>query len=147
MNLLFCLLFLVSLLFFLFSDPEGFLPALLAGSSKAIELCLTLLSSYAIWMGFFALLEAGGADKLLSRLFRPALKKLFRTDDQETLSCLTENVSANLLGLGGAATPSGVRAAKLLSAQPQADKNCSMLLLVNASSLQLIPTTVISLRL
>lgn len=145
MNVIFTLVFLIAAAIFLLSDPEEFLPALLAGGEKAATLSLTLLASYCVWLGFFKVLDRSGlADKLAHRLARP-LGKLFRSSDREALGYASQNIAANFLGLPGAPTPLGVKATqKFLAA-----KNgyaADMLFVLNATSLQLLPTTVIALR-
>ena len=145
MNAIFSAVFLIAAAIFLISDPNGFLPALLDGGQKAATLSLTLLASYCVWLGFFKVLERSGlAGKLANRLARP-LGKLFRSSDKEALGYASQNIAANFLGLPGAPTPLGVKATqKFLAA-----KNgyaADMLFVLNATSLQLLPTTVIALR-
>lgn len=144
-NVIFTLVFLIAAAIFLISDPEGFLPALLAGGEKAAALSLSLLASYCVWLGFFKVLEQSGlADKLARRLIRP-LGKLFRSQDREALSAASQNMAANFLGLPGAPTPLGVKATqKFLAAKNE--YGADMLFVLNATSLQLLPTTVIALR-
>lgn len=144
-NVIFTLVFLIAAAIFLLSDPEEFLPALLAGGEKAAALSLSLLASYCVWLGFFKVLEQSGlADKLARRLIRP-LGKLFRSQDREALSAASQNMAANFLGLPGAPTPLGVKATqKFLAAQN--GYGADMLFVLNATSLQLLPATVIALR-
>ena len=87
----------------------------------------------------------------LARAFRPILRRLMpqASRDEKTLAALSANVSANLLGLGNAATPAGLRAMERMAAGARDGRPTAgmcMFLLVNASSLQLVPTTVLSLR-
>lgn len=145
MNAIFSAVFLIAAAVFLFLDPEAFLPALLHGSEKAATLSLALLASYCVWLGFFRVLqESGLSDALARKLSRP-LGKLFRSDDRTALALAGQNMAANFLGLPGAPTPLGVKATqKFLAA-----KNgyaADMLFVLNATSLQLLPTTVIALR-
>ena len=93
------------------------------------------------------LLERAGAADVLSRLLRPALEKLFPRGarDRETMAALSENVGANLLGLGNAATPAGIRAAKGLK-RLGARAELNTLVVLNTASVQLLPTTAASLR-
>ena len=146
MNFIFALIFVIAAALFLVFDPNGFLPALLNGGQKAATLSLSLLAAYCVWLGFFKVLEKSGLSGKLSRLFYPAARRLFRSDDREALSYACSNLSANLLGLPGAPTPLGVKATEKFCAA----KNkyaADMLFVLNATSLQLLPTTVIALRL
>ena len=97
---------------------------------------------------FLKLLEAGGASALLGRLLRPLLVRLYpeAREDGEALSALAENMSANLLGLGNAATPAGIRAAKTLKRGESATDSLCRLVVLNSASIQLIPATVCALR-
>ena len=146
MNAIFALFFLIAAALFLVFDPDGFLPALLAGGQKAVTLSLSLLSAYCVWLGFFKVLEKSGLQAKLSRLFYPAARRLFRSDDKEALSLACGNLSANLLGLPGAPTPLGVKATEKFCAARN-KYAADMLFVLNATSLQLLPTTVIALRL
>ena len=145
MNVIFTLIFLLSAIVMLFSSPADFLPSLLDGGMNAAKCCLTLFCIYAVWMGLSAVAEDSrlthGAAKLLAR----PCKRLFKTDNQEALTALSMNLSCNLLGIGGAATPYGVKAVEAF----EKDNNVyaqNLLFIINATSIQLIPTTVIALR-
>lgn len=127
-------------------DPDAFLSALLSGGQKAAVLSLSLLSAYCVWLGFFKIMERAGLSGALSRAVYPLAKRLFRSDDREALFYASGNLSANLLGLPGAPTPLGVRAAQKFCAAGNAYA-ADMLFVLNATSLQLLPTTVIALRL
>lgn len=124
--------------------------ASLEGAGAAVELVLAMAGALCLWSGVMEVMERSALSLGLGRLLRPVLRRLFpsagRSD--ETLSALSANVSANLLGLGNAATPAGLRAAKLLAADchgTASDELCRLVVL-NTASVQLLPTTVSSLR-
>ncbi len=146
MNGIFAAVFLISAVMFLICDPEGFLPALLSGGEKAAALSLSLLAVYCVWLGFFKVLEKSGLAGKLSRGVFPLAKRLFRTDDKEAATLASCNLSANFLGLPGAPTPLGIKAVEKFCAA-QNHYAADMLFVLNATSLQLLPTTVIALRL
>lgn len=146
MNAIFALVFCIAGVIFLITDPNGFLPALLAGGEKAGVLCLSLVSVYCVWLGFFSVLEKSGLAQKLARLFAPLAKRLLRTEDEKTIYLAAGNLSANLLGLPGAPTPLGVKATERMLANNNR-YGANMLFVLNATSLQLLPTTVIALRL
>lgn len=145
MNGIFAAVFLLSAAIFLFTDPNGFLPALLAGGQKAASLSLSLLIVYCVWLGFFKVAERCGLAEKLSRALFPLSKRLFRTEDREALRYACGNLSANFLGLPGAPTPLGVKAVEKFCAA-QNRYGADMLFVLNATSLQLLPATVIALR-
>ena len=145
MNVIFAVIFLAAAIVFLVHDPEGFLPAMLAGGQKAATVCLALLASYCVWLGFFKVLEKSGLSERLARGLYPAARRLFRSQDRQTLALVCQNIAANLLGLPGAPTPPGVAATQKFLAAGN-DYAADMLFVLNATSLQLLPTTVIALR-
>lgn len=146
MNAVFSAIFLLSCLLFLLRNPDGFLSALLSGAEKAAVLSISLLFVYCVWLGFFHVMEQSGLSKKLSARIYPLAAKLFRSNDREALLLASENLSANFLGLPGAPTPLGIRAAEKFCAA-KCDYAADMLFVLNATSLQLLPTTVIALRL
>lgn len=145
MNAVFAIIFLLSGALLLVTDPELFLSALLKGGEKAAALSLSLLAIYSVWLGFFKVLEKSGLSAKLSRAFRPAAGKLFRSQNGEALTLACCNLSANILGLPGAPTLPGVRAAQTFCAAKE-DFAADMLFVLNATSLQILPATVIALR-
>ena len=91
-----------------------------------------------------------GLSRGLARAFRPLLRRLLpdASRDEETLAAVSANVSANLLGLGNAATPLGIRAARRMARRCEgvaSDELC-LLVVLNTASIQLLPTTIASVR-
>lgn len=121
--------------------------ALLEGTRDALHFSVELAAALCLWSAVTELLERAGAADTLSHLMRPALEKLFTRGarDRETMAALSENLGANLLGLGNAATPAGIRAAKGLR-RLGAREELNTLVVLNTASVQLIPTTAASLR-
>ncbi|MBE5744897.1 MAG: spore maturation protein [Clostridiales bacterium] len=146
MNILFSCIFLLATLFLLFLNPEGFLSALLDGASKSGAICLSLLATYSVWLGLMKVWEDSGVSRGVSRLLKPLVKRVFKTDDAETLDAVSMNLSVNLLGISGAATPYGIKAARLLDTSPHPEYASSMFFVLNATSIQLIPTSIIGVR-
>ena len=126
--------------------PEQFLAALLDGAGKGAGICISLLATYAVWLGLMRVWEDSGVARGVSRLTKPLAKWLFQTDDEATLQAVSMNMSVNLLGISGAATPYGIQAAKLLDKTDNAEHASAMLFVLNATSLQLLPSSIISLR-
>ena len=130
---------------------EAVSAAALEGAGQAVRLCLSMAGVLCLWTGLMEVMDRCGLSRRLGRLFRPVLRRLLpqASRDPETLAAVTANVSANLLGLGNAATPAGLAAVRRM-AELAPGKNASpglcRFMLLNASSLQLVPTTVLSLR-
>lgn len=118
---------------------------MLAGGEKAAALSLSLLAVYCVWLGFFKVMEKSGLSDKLSRAVFPAARRLFRSDDREAVMLASCNLTANFLGLPGAPTPLGVSAVEKFCAGGN-HYAADMLFVLNATSLQLLPTTVIALR-
>lgn len=146
MNVLFFLVFILSALYFLCTDPNRLLAVMLDGASASSTLCLSLLSTYAVWMGLIRLWEDSGVSRKIAKLVKPLARRLLKTDDEETLSAVSMNLSVNLLGISGAGTPYGVKSAQLLDKAPHAEFSSAMFFVLNATSLQLIPASIVAVR-
>ena len=133
----------------------GNVPALAAasaeGAAAAVSLCLATVGTMAFWSGLMEVLSQAGALGWLGDRLRRVLGRLFPSsrEDAALRADLSANLSANLLGLGNAATPAGIRAAVRLSSRSSGgaatDELCR-LVVMNTASLQLLPTTVAALR-
>jgi len=141
-----------SLLAALLTGSGGTLSAAaLEGAQKGVELALSMAGSVCLWSGVGRLMEAGGLTEMLTRLLGPLLRLIFPStgEDRILAADLSANICANLLGLGNAATPMGIRAAKRM-AQRAGDGNASdelcRLIVLNTASIQLIPSTVAAVR-
>ena len=131
----------------IFTDPAAAVNAMIDGAHGAVELSLNLLALYAFWLGFFSLIERLGLSRGLEKLLRPVISRLFPSCDAETRKFITMNVSANLLGLGNPATPMAINAIKRMDdGGSRASTDMIMLTVISATSLQLLPTTVIGMR-
>ena len=130
----------------LFLNPEGFLPSLLDGASRAATLCVSLIATYSVWMGLMRVWEDSGLARGVSKLLKPLAKRLLKTDDEAALSAACMSFSVNMLGISGAATPYGVQSARLLDKTENAEYSSAMFFVLNASSLQILPTSIIGVR-
>lgn len=146
MNILFILVFCVCTFLLLCTSPETFLAALLEGAGKGASVCVSLIATYAVWLGLMRVWEDSGVARTVSRWTKPIARRLFKTEDEQTLQAISMNMSVNLLGISGAATPYGIQAAKLLDKTENAEYSSAMLFVLNATSLQLIPTSIIGVR-
>ena len=124
--------------------------AALEGASSAVELCFSMAGVMCLWSGVMEIMDRSGITAKLATLFRPLLRLLLpeASRDSETLSAVSACVAANLLGLGSAATPLGIRAACRMARNCDgvaSDDLCSLVVL-NTASIQLIPATIASVR-
>lgn len=147
MNLVFAVIVIFSTILLILIDPSLVLPALTDSSFKAVELSLKLLSVYAIWMGVLKLCEMTGLSKKLERMLRPLIRLLYGDIPLAATEYIGVNMAANILGMGNAATPAAVSAVNALDeGKSVANYAMIMLVVINATGLQLLPTSVISLR-
>ena len=124
--------------------------AAVEGAAAAVELCLSIAGMLCLWTGVMEIMRRAGLAEGLSRLLGPVLRRLFPqvAGDREIMDSISANVSANLLGLGSAATPLGLEAVRGMSRKSPgvaSDAMC-MLVVCNTASIQLIPTTVATVR-
>lgn len=125
--------------------------AVLEGAKQGTELSLALAGPICLWSGLAAVMEHSGLSGKLARLLKPLLGRLFpqSAEDDGVMNRLSGNFTANLLGLGNAATPLGIETVRRMQARSDSrmatDEMCRLVVL-NTASIQLIPTTVAALR-
>ncbi|MBR1393633.1 MAG: nucleoside recognition protein [Ruminococcus sp.] len=136
----------------IFSLCTGDISRLSEGFSKSVtdsaELALTLACSMTFWSGIMRVAEKAGIVRAVCRAVRPVLRLLmpdvFKND--KAAGAVSMNVAANLLGMGNAATPLGLAAMRELEAARCSRRSIALFILLNTSSIQLLPATVIALR-
>lgn len=146
MNIIFGLVLLVSTLILLFCDPETTLTAMLTGGEKALSLTFKMVVIYAVWLGIFELLERTGLAKKLAKALKPVNKFLFGEVPDTANDYMSLNISANLLGMSGATTPMGIKSVQELEKHSGTQYAITMFFVINATSVQLIPSSVLALR-
>ena len=131
----------------LFLDPGGGISAALAGAQNAVELSVKMLAVYALWLGGLGVMRRNGVSDFVTKLFRPLTRRLFKGESEETHSLISQNLAANFLGIGSAATPLGIEAiAKMQGERTEATENAVLFLVINSCGVQLLPATIIALR-
>lgn len=122
--------------------------AAMQGAEAAVTLSITLLGVICLWSGIMELIRRGGISAGLAKILRPVLLRLFPENkkNKEAMEAISANVSANLLGLGNAATPLGIKAALAMKRGDTATKDMCMLVVLNTASIQLIPATIAGVR-
>ena len=110
MNKIWVFLIVSSITLLLFNSPESVLSGMLSASQKALSFSLTLCYVYAVWLGILKIAEDCGINKKIAKLFNKLIKKLFDNPDSETTGYIALNLSANILGMGNACTPMGIKA-------------------------------------
>ena len=142
------LFMIVSSLFVLVATaPEQALTVMMGASAKGVQMCIEFLGIYAIWLGILQVLDDTRLSHKLSHLLQKPIRFIFGHTDPETEKNICLNVSSNILGLGSAATPFGIKAMQGMDKGSEiATKGMIMLVLINSTGIQVLPTTVIGLR-
>ncbi len=153
MNSLLVFLAVSSFIFAFFSgNMSAVSTAAVSGCADAVSLVLRLCGGLCLWSGIMRLCDKSGICAFVSRLLAPVLKLIFPSLSKsgEAMHLISMNISANLLGLGNAATPLGIAAMKKLNElNPQkniASDDMVTFAVINSSSIQLLPTTLATLR-
>lgn len=124
---------------------------MLNGASSGVELVLKLTATMCLWNGIMKIAEKSGLNQKAAKLLAPVLRLIFpRVKDRDTLTAISMNVSANLIGLGNAATPLGLHAMRKLQEhnpdKTQPTKDMIRFVIMNTASITIIPTTIAMLR-
>ncbi len=124
--------------------------AAFTGAQSSVETVLSFAGVMCFWTGMLKVAEKSGMSDKLQRLLNPVIKRLFPNADNDAKKFIGMNMTANILGMGNAATPMGIKA---MTALDKSNKNplypsddMCMLVVLNTTSFQLIPTTILALR-
>ena len=136
-----------SLFVLLITAPAQTVMIMMGASADGIQMCVEFLGIYAIWLGILQVLDDTKLSHKLSYLLRRPIRWIFGETDEETEKNICLNVSSNILGLGSAATPFGIKAMQGMDKGSEfATKSMIMLVVINSTGIQVLPTTVIGLR-
>ena len=125
---------------------------IVTSAKKSLDIFLGILPTIVLWIGIMTIATDSGLLNKISNFLYPFLRKLFPEipKNHESLGYISSNITANILGLGNAATPFGLKAMKSLqklnNESVVASKSMTTIILLNTSGLTLLPTTIISLR-
>ena len=137
---------------FITGKSDGISASVMQGADKAIQLIISIAGSMCLWTGIMNIADRSGLSEIISRMLSPVLRILMPElkENKKACSAVCANVTANLLGLGNAATPLGIKAMKELrrlnTSTECPDNTMIMFVVINTASLQLIPTTAAALR-
>ena len=146
MNLIVGALLLVCVVVQSVSSPASLLPSMLGGVQQAVEVIFSLIPIYALWSALVKILAESGINKYISKILSPILDRVFAGESDEVKGCISLNIACNMLGVGSAATPLGIKAISLMDKDsPRPTKHQRIFTVLNTSSISLLPTTVISI--
>ena len=153
LNTLWPIFIIISFVYGIFSGRVSQInDAIFSSAKDAVDLCITLFGTICLWNGIMQIASNTKIIDVLKKIISPIMKRLFPTlkKDEEVYTEISMNMVANIMGLGNAATPLGLKAMKSLQKQnPKKDtlsNNMFMFIVINTASLQIIPTTVIAIR-
>lgn len=152
-NIIWALLMVVGIIFAMVNGKmDEVNEAIFKGAGEAVTLCIGLISILVFWLGMMKIAENAGLLRRLSLLFKPIVKRLFPEvpNDHPAMGYILSNMMANMFGLGNAATPLGIKAMEELKSLngggDEASRSMITFLAINTSSITLIPTMVIAIR-
>ena len=133
---------------YLHGSSQALAASVLEGAQAGVELAVSMAGSLCLWSGVGKLLDAATITDRLSKLLKPLLHKVFPSTakDPAISRSISGNLCANFLGLGNAATPMGIQAAKAMKQGDTATDELCRLVVLNTASIQLIPANVAAVR-
>ncbi len=153
LNILWPIFIIISYIYALFSgNLEKVNNGIFESASSAVQLTITFFGTITLWCGIMQIAKDSSLSQKLSKLLKPLIKFIFPDVNENDAAHkeISLNIIANILGLGNASTPLGLKAMESLqeknSSKNRLSDSMAMLVLINTASLQLIPTTVISIR-
>lgn len=147
MGIIWILLMVVSIGIMMFTDPAGVLSAMTASVNESLLLCVKMCGVYCVWLGFIKIMEEINALKAVGNLLRPLIEKLFGQVNPRAKDYLVVNISANLIGVANAATPTAIKAiGEMDRGDVKMTRGMAMLFVINATGIELLPSTVMSMR-
>ncbi|APJ11540.1 MULTISPECIES: nucleoside recognition domain-containing protein [Bacillus] len=152
-NLIWVFLTVIGLVYAMFNGTmQEVNEAVFKGSKEAVTISIGLISVLVFWLGLMKIAEEAGLLNFFSKLCRPFISKLFPDipPNHPAMGYILSNLMANFFGLGNAATPLGIKAMEQMKAlnggKNEASRSMITFLAVNTSSITLVPTTVIAIR-
>ena len=136
-----------SLIFTSFSAPQTIVSTMMTSAKMGVTMAIEFVGIYAVWLGFMQVLDDCKLSHKLSNVLSRPVRKIFGPTDRETEKNICLNIASNIIGLGSAATPYGIKAMKGLdNGENKATRAMIMLVVINSTGIQLLPTTVIGMR-
>lgn len=153
LNIIWPIFLIISFIFAIFNGRlEEVNTSVFEGTKSAVELCITLLGTMCLWNGIMRIASNTSIIKKLTKLLNPMMKRLFPDikEEDKVHEEISMNIIANIMGLGNAATPLGLKAMKSMQKENKNKKvlsnSMAIFIVLNTASIQIIPTTVIAIR-
>lgn len=153
LNILWPIFIIISIIYSIFSGNIEYVSnSIFESTESAVNLTLTLIGTTCLWSGIMEIASNTKIMEILSKALKPIVRRLFPNlkPESKSYNSIIMNIIANLLGLGNAATPLGLKAMNKLQKEndnkEELSDNMMMLIVLNTASLQIIPTTVLAIR-
>jgi len=136
-----------SLVMTCFSAPGSIVSTMMSAAKMGVTMSIEFIGIYAVWLGIMQVLDDCKLSHKLSNVLSRPIRKIFGQTDKETEKNICLNIASNILGIGSAATPYGVKAMKGMDkGGEKATRAMIMLVVINSTGIQILPTTVIGMR-
>ena len=130
-----------------FTAPSNIISTMMNAAKMGVTMSIEFVGIYAVWMGFMQVLDDCKLSNKFSNLLHKPVQYIFGKTDKETEKNICLNIASNIIGIGSAATPYGIKAMKGLDkGETKATRAMIMLVVINSTGIQLLPTTVIGMR-
>lgn len=147
MNVVFLLIALISIVMLAINSPDSILPSMMGGVTSAVTLAFRLLAIYCVWLSVLKMVQSAKIDIWLTKMLKPIIKKLFKKENEEAYNWIAINITADMLGMGGVATKAGMKAIeKMNCTDNKASNNMILLLVISATTIQIMPSSIIAIR-
>lgn len=153
LNMLWPIFIIVSVFFsIILGNVKELNASIFQSTADAVNLCLTLLGTMCLWNGIMQIASKTSMIEKITKIIKPIMKILFPNikKNSEIYNTISMNMIANILGLGNAATPLGIKAMELMQKENTDKKvltnDMATFIVLNTASIQIIPTTVIAIR-
>lgn len=146
LNIIWSLLMIISISYAIFTgNAEGIMENIIESADSAVKFALGLVGVVSLWCGIIKILEDAGAVRWFLKFLRPVIIRIFPStkENGKAQKAIVTNITANFLGLGNGATPSGIEAVGELGKNV---RDVCLFLVINSAGIQLIPSTVIAMR-
>ena len=136
-----------SLLSLCFIAPDNIISVMMQAAKTGVTMSIEFIGIYAVWLGFMQVMDDCKLSHKLSSVLSRPVRRIFGRTDPETEKNICLNIASNIIGIGSAATPYGIKAMKGLDkGDTKATRAMIMLVVINSTGIQLLPTTVIGMR-
>ena len=147
MNKIWIVMIISSLIMLSIFSPSSVVGTMMEAAKMCVTMCIEFIGIYAVWMGIMQVMDDCKLSHKLSKILSRPVQYIFGKTDAETEKNICLNIASNIIGIGSAATPYGIKAMQGMDkGDKKATRGMIMLVVINSTGIQLLPTTVIGMR-